>query len=255
MADVMAVFQNEALSCTAESIYHGTRRSSPIISIMKHSLLRIALGLSLLALLACGKDKSTNTVQPDANASDFYVLDFRTHWPRQGLTLIDLSSYQQTTEYTCGPAAVVSLLKHFGKTGDEMTIASEMGTSTTCGTNPGQMTAWLSSHGFTAAWHTEGNLDTIVNRLKQNIPVLVEWSDWGGHWVLACGYDTRNTPDLMDDVIIFADPYDRHDDHPDGFTWFNAQRFYYMWYDALLFGQVMKRIWIEAVPAGKSAGG
>jgi len=49
------------------------------------------------------------------------------------------------------------------------------------------------------------------------------------------GYDTRNTDDLMDDVIIFADPYDRHDDHQDGFNMvLMAQRFYYMWYDALL---------------------
>lgn len=218
---------------------------------MKNNLLRITLGFSILAITACQKDKSTSYKEPDANASDFYVLDLRAHVPRQGLTLLDISSYQQTTEYTCGPAAVISLLRHYGRSGDEMDIAQAMGTSTTCGTTPDQMTNWLNTAGFSAAWYEGGTLDTIVNRLKKNTPVLVEWSDWGGHWVLACGYDTRNTPDPMDDVIIFADPYDRHDDRADGFTWFNAQRFYYMWYDALLFGRVMKRIYIDAVPAGK----
>jgi len=113
---------------------------------------------------------------------------------------------------------------------------------------PAQMTNWLNSNGFTASWHENGTLDTLRNNLALNKPTLVEWSDWGGHWVLAVGYDTRNTTDPMDDVIIFADPYDRHDDNSDGFTWFNAQRFYYMWYDALLFGTTMKRIYISAEP-------
>ena len=140
-------------------------------------------------------------------------------------------------------------MKYYGKSGDEMTIAKEMGTSTTTGTTPEQMTVWMNAHGFKASWHTEGTLEMLRENLKNNIPVLVEWSDWGGHWVLVMGYDTRNTEDLMDDVIIFADPYDHHDDNKDGMTWFNAQRFYYMWYDALLFGKVMKRIYITATPA------
>lgn len=206
-----------------------------------------AIALSVLLLTTCSKEE-TGYLPVKSKNSDFYITDFKTHFPRAGLTLLQLSSYQQTTEYTCGPAAVISLLRHYGKDGDEMKIASEMGTQSTCGTTPEQMTQWLNSNGFEAAWHENGSLDTLLSRLHRNIPVLVEWSDWGGHWVLVAGYDTRNTDDLMDDVIIFADPYDRHDDNPDGFTWFNAQRFYYMWYDALLFGRVMRRIYIDTAP-------
>jgi len=66
--------------------------------------------------------------------------------------------------------------------------------------------------------------------------------------VLVIGYDVRDPEDEMDDVIIFDDPYDHHNDNPDGLTWFNAQRFYYMWFDALLFGCVMKRVYISATP-------
>jgi hypothetical protein len=215
---------------------------------MKKIILIAALGLSLLFLTTCRKESTTEPNNEKSNSSDFYVLNFKAKYPRAGLTLLATSSYQQTTEYTCGPASVITLLRYYGKSGDEMTIASEMGTSSTCGTTPDQMTNWLNSHGFKASWHEHGNLDTLLYRLKQNIPVLVEWSDWGGHWVLASGYDSRNTDNLMDDVIIFSDPYDRHDDNPDGFTWFNAQRFYYMWYDALLFGRVMRQVYIDAVP-------
>ncbi len=55
--------------------------------------------------------------------------------------------------------------------------------------------------------------------------------------------------DWLKAMVIFADPYDRHDDNKDGMDWFNAQRFYYMWYDALLFDKVMKQIYITATPS------
>jgi len=204
--------------------------------------LPVCLGL---ILSSCSKDDSDDNVRP---SSDYYVLDVTGAESRPGLTLLDVESFQQTTEYTCGPAAVVSLLGFYGRIAEEMSIAQEMGTSSTVGTNPEQLTVWLSSNGFDASWHEYGELDTLTNRLKRNIPTLVEWSDWGGHWVLVIGYDTRQTEDIMDDVIIFADPYDRHDDKQDGYTWFNAARFYYMWYDALLFGNVMRRVYITAIP-------
>ena len=200
--------------------------------------------LLLLPLAACQKHEDKHH-QDNPGTSNYYVLNV-TGNTSPGKTLLKVGSYQQTTEYTCGPAAVVSLLHYLGREGNEMTITGEMGTSTTKGTTPAQMTDWLNNHGFSAAWNQEGTLELLRENLKNNVPTLVEWSDWGGHWVLVIGYDTRNTADLMDDVIIFADPYDRHDDHKDGYTWFNAQRFYYMWYDALLFGSVMKRVYINA---------
>ncbi len=210
------------------------------------TLLLVTTAFSLL--LSCRKDNPVADQPEKVVSSDYYVLDVTSNKPRPGLVFLKTSSYQQTTDYTCGPSAVITLLRHYGKTGDEMIIAGEMGTSSTCGTTPAQMSDWLNTHGFKASWHQNGNLDSLVINLKKNIPTLVEWSDWGGHWVLVTGYDTRNTPALSDDVIIFADPYDRHDDNMDGYTWFNAERFYYMWYDALLFGTVMKRIYITADP-------
>jgi hypothetical protein len=168
--------------------------------------------------------------------------------PGAGLVLIDLKAYQQTTEYTCGPAAVLTLLHYFQMTGDEMQIAKEMNTSSTNGTTPENMANWLKKNGFEVVWGENGTLEMIRENLAQKLPTLIEWSDWGGHWVVAVGYDTRNTATGTDDVIIFADPYDRHDDREDGVDWFNAGRFYYMWYDARLFGKMMNRIYITAKP-------
>ncbi|MFZ4546560.1 MAG: C39 family peptidase [Bacteroidales bacterium] len=203
----------------------------------------------LLALIVSGCRKNDNETPTDIPpAIQYYISNIKPSHSPEGLTFLNVDSYQQTTEYTCGPAAVLSLLKFYGKEGDEMSIASEMGTSSTIGTNPDQMTAWLNNNGFVASWHQEGSLEMLQENLKNNIPTLVEWSDWGGHWVLVIGNDIRDPKNVMDDVIIFADPYDYHDDNPDGITWFNAQRFYYMWYDALLFGSLKKRIYISAKP-------
>lgn len=199
----------------------------------------------LLLTIACQKSDTfvPEDVTPESNA--YYVLNIK-NFPVAGKILLDVNSYQQTTDYSCGPAAMISLLRYLGRDGDEMTIVNEMGTSTTTGTNPEQMVAWMNAHWFIASWHEEGSLEMIRENLSNNIPTLIEWSDWGGHWVLVVGYDTRNNDVLSDDVIIFADPYDYHDDSRDGLTWFNAERFYYMWYDARLFGRLMKRIYIEA---------
>jgi len=202
----------------------------------------------VVTVISCNKAYMKN-VSSLNESNCYYVQGFPQDQKREGLILLEADSYLQTTEYTCGPAAVITLLGYFGRKGDEMLIAQEMGTSQTCGTTPEQMTIWLNEHGFTANWYENGNLDTLQFYLGKELPILVEWSDWGGHWVLAVGYDNRNTEDLMDDVIIFADPYDYHDGNKDGKTWFNAQRFYYMWYDALLFGRTMKGIYIVAKPS------
>ena len=200
----------------------------------------------LLVFIGCEKIDPEKPSVPERLR--YYVTNIRPPYPIGGLTFLDVNSCLQTTEYTCGPAAVVSLLRYYGREGNEMNIASEMGTSSVCGTNPEQMTSWLNNHGFEAAYYQNGTLEMLRENLANRIPTLVEWSDWGGHWVLVIGYDVRDPENVMDDVIIFADPYDYHDDNPDGITWFNAQRFYYMWYDALLFGNLMKKIHIIATP-------
>lgn len=218
---------------------------------MKNIFVLSLLVIITVTISAC-KKSDCDPNQDDQDSTNYYVLNVKPEKPIEGLTFLDVDSYQQTTEYTCGPASVLSLMNHYGRTGDELTIASEMGTNSTTGTNPDQMTNWLNQNGFTASWHENGTLEMLRANLANNIPTLVEWIDWGGHWVLVIGYDVRDPEDIMDDVIIFADPYDHHDDNPDGITWFNAQRFYYMWFDALFFGQLTWRVYINATPNVKS---
>lgn len=201
--------------------------------------------MALLATLfsipftSCDKDL-------EEESDGYYILQLNSDNP--GLTYLETDPYLQTTDYTCGPSAVVTLLRYYGKTGNELQIAKEMGTSEEWGSTPEQMATWLDNNGFMASAKEEGTLEMLQENLAKRIPTLVEWSDWGGHWVLVIGYDTRETESISDDVIIFADPYDYADDSVDGISWFNAERFYYMWYDALLFDRVYHQVYIDAIP-------
>jgi len=135
----------------------------------------------------------------------------------------NLKAYQQTTDYTCGPAALLSLAKFYGlpdveeDARTEMQIARELGTrdlnSSRPGTKPQEMVAWLEKNGFNVQLEFEDKGDsTALQRLRDNIrqgiPTLVEWIDLSGHWAIAIGYDYRNASDPWDDVLILADPYD-----------------------------------------------
>ena len=171
-------------------------------------------------------------------------------WAREGLAsdvirLAGLSVVQQTTDYTCGPAVAVGVARYLGVAADEMAVAREMGTSARVGTNPQQMAGWFIAKGFKVRWGEGGTDDMLKANLAKGIPTLVEWIDWGGHWVVVVGIDDRGTPQTEDDEIIFADPWDRIDGVADGYTRFNLDRFESMWFDAFLFHRPMRKVFIQ----------
>ena len=169
------------------------------------------------------------------------------------LVLLPLRAYQQTTRYTCGPATLVTLLRYYRRDGDEMQIAKQTKCSKSKGTKPQEMVAWLEEHGFTVDWGENGSLERLRANLKKDIPTIVEWIDWGGHWVTVVGYDDRGTADPRDDVIYFADSADSVDGTRDGLTSFSALRFDAMWFDAFLFDRPMFKLYITATPRKSAA--
>ncbi len=136
----------------------------------------------------------------------------------------------------------------------ELRLAAEIGSSETTGTRPEQVVSWLEHNGFRATLEYEETRDyTALYKTARQYPRgyshPVERIDLGGHWVVAVGYDDRGTPRSLTDILILADSYDRYDDQPDGYTIVNAERFYWMWCDAFLFGKPAWRTMITAVPA------
>jgi hypothetical protein len=195
---------------------------------------------------------------PDAHlpGPHYYTgIDFDTLRSDDHLTVIPIKSFrQQVTNYSCGPVAAMTVLSYYGQPAkntdaDELRIVYEMNTSDTIGTNPEQMAAWFNRQGWNATWGNGGNREMLRENLKNGIPTMVEWMDWGGHWVVVVGYDTRGTETIWDDVIIFADSVDCHDDRVDGITYFNYGEFDAMWFDAHYFPEKMRvRAYVVATP-------
>jgi len=200
-------------------------------------------------------------------------INFSKLKPAKGFFFIEgLKGYQQSTEYTCGPAVLLSLAKYYKIPGiednktTEMKIAEEAGTLSLedalktgkrAGTEPDKMVKWLNDHGFKAKIEFEDKGDgssfkKLQENIEKGIPTIVEWANLAGHWVIVVGIDTRGPKHPWDDVIIFADPYDKYDNAEDGYAYVNASVFYWLWYDASLFEKTPRKvIWrpmITAIP-------
>jgi hypothetical protein len=172
-------------------------------------------------------------------------------------------TYQQTTEYTCGPCVALMILAHYNNNQwQELQIAEIMNARPNVGTT----TYWLHEFFKKIGWNvrssiTEGTLESgatfedyfsfrkwVIDNLKNGVPIMVEWLDWLGHWMVIIGFDTVSS-DCCDDVIIVADPYDTTDHCCDGYRIVPAERFFYMWYDAVLFPRKYSaQQWVIANP-------
>ena len=71
----------------------------------------------------------------------------------------------------------------------------------------------------------------ITGHLEAGRPIMVEWSDWDGHWQTIIGYDSLGTPGIGDDILILADSYDTADHWQDGYYAYPLERWFYMWVD------------------------
>lgn len=221
-------------------------------------ILKIVSLLFLTIFLIACKPAPAPVPPPKINANSNSAANFYELKPSENFISLGVKSYQQSHEYTCGPAAAMTLLKFYNYAEPltkirEMQIAKEMGSSKKVGTSPKQLATWLQKKGFNVKSGTNGSLEMLRENLNNGIPTLVEWIDWGGHWAIVTGYyQAGSTPDPEKDTIFLADPAAQvgkvH--NPDGIISYNAARFHSMWFDAQYFkrGHIVKGVYITAVP-------
>ena len=163
--------------------------------------------LGFLLLLLCFQTSVAEEVireslnlMPDSDTSE--------HCSRYSHDNVALSckSYHQTRSYTCGPAAVMTLLHYYGKldksqmnAATEMRIANEMKANEE-GTTPYEVVNWLSDHGMHVDSGANISTDDIIANLKKGIPTILSYNR---HWIVAKGYNKADDPDY--DEIVFAD--------------------------------------------------
>lgn len=125
---------------------------------------------------------------------------------------LNCSSYQQTTNYTCGPAAVMMLMNYYGMLNSntlnqqtEMRISNEMGAvaGVSGGTSLSQVCEWLRNHGFNVSSGERVNSNMLINNIDHGVLTIIAFNN---HWLIAKGYVRANKNRYQNtDEIIFAD--------------------------------------------------
>ena len=183
--------------------------------------------------------------------------------------LSNFQTLQQSTEVTAGGAAAAMVTNWFGKNEGETDLSlthavndGKLELTHLDGMKEmfqymndahGQDWVWVDSENLT---NPDGEVDAegeenyvgeyclqagtskdwyglIPYLLDNDIPVMVGWDEWGGHWQVIVGYDDMGTPvQTQDDVLIMADPYDTTDHNQDGYVIEGFERLVYGFYSS-----------------------
>ncbi|OHT02146.1 uncharacterized protein TRFO_30847 [Tritrichomonas foetus] len=192
----------------------------------------------------------------DHEDSPYYKrFDFYNAVSNDHLTIIShFKTYQQTCEYSCGPACALMVMNYFGENlKEEITeqlLAKELDTIPDFGTTTKNLEKCFRKRNYhieSSVGIPDGKFDPkkgflqfkeyLLDKLKKGIPMIVESVEWGGHWFVIIGYDTMGTENTDDDVLIIADPYDTTDHYQDGYIILSAERFFSSWFDGRLFAK------------------
>ena len=144
--------------------------------------------------------------------------------------LIRVPMTRQATDYTCGVAALQSVLGYYGLEIREDNLSKDLKADPNEGTSYKQIADFARSQGFTVEIKTGLTLDDLKRQLDRKRPVICliqawpekkvdfekDWDD--GHYVVAVGYDRSN--------VYFMDPSTLGN-----YTYIPAREFLKRWHD------------------------
>lgn len=188
-------------------------------------------------------DYGANAVDRKGDHEDspyFSNVDFYHAKSTDSLSILpEFKTIQQTSWWSCGVSCVEMVLNYYGKLGEwnEKTLADlrEDHSDIHMGTCLDQIIEMFDKVGgfeLETTYDYRDNPDAInmafiKQHIKDGIPVIIGWNDWGGHWQVVIGYDDMGTEYEGDDVIIVADSFDTTDHNQDGYGVYGAERFIY----------------------------
>jgi predicted double-glycine peptidase len=154
---------------------------------------------------------TTSVVTPAKSTTPAASSTKSTTTPRVAdLNLIKVPLTRQATDYTCGAAAVQSVIGYYGDNVREEALARELRTNSVRGTAYQQILAYAKRHGYKTAVYKNSSLESVQKLLDAGTPVICliqawperkvdytkDWED--GHYVVAVGHDASN--------VYFMDP-------------------------------------------------
>lgn len=172
-----------------------------------------------------------------AEVASFYSLS----GGGSNLTMLPIPAYQQFFDYTCGPVSTMNIFRYFGFLSDaqmnpttEQQFAKAMNSNPATGTEVAGIVDYVSSLGWTVASGVNAEISFLRSSLAQGVPVLIEWVDWGGHYVVVSGYNVGSSSYLNDLDSLFLSDSASSGDIPRslrGLTVINPDRFFGMYFE------------------------
>jgi uncharacterized protein len=129
-------------------------------------------------------------------------------------TLFSMPDTRQSTEYSCGAAALQAVVGYWGRDIGEEDMREMLNTNPESGTYPDDIIRVAQEMGLNATYKENLTLADLETYLGEGVPVIVDcqawrsvsqanesWADdWGdGHWVVVIGMD--------DKFVYLEDPY------------------------------------------------
>ncbi|MDO4546287.1 MAG: papain-like cysteine protease family protein [Bacillota bacterium] len=221
----------------------------------------------------------------DHNYSPYYkFFDFYNMEDTETRQILNnFQTLQQSTEWTCGTTSATMVMNWFGMLEGETDISlatkrQDGDTGATYLSGMEEVFQYMNdTYDQDWTWFTNQDLDDpqgeesyigdyclqagtledwyglIPYLLENDIPMMIGWDEWGGHWQVIIGYDDMGTPEAtQDDVLILADPYDTTDHNQDGYVIESFERLVYGWYSSFE-EENTHNDFIVAFPAGEKA--
>ena len=141
-------------------------------------------------------------------------------------------SYQQKADYTCGVAVVRTLLGVVGlPVPSERWLIPRLHATDEQGTPAKRIVEYLEGHNFQVRIEVNRDVKWLRRQIRLGRAVILDWSDWGGHYVLAWEFDRPKG--WSGGRFKCADPAAGYEGRPDGFTYVSGDRLQSMWFDPI----------------------
>lgn len=171
---------------------------------IKNKLILTLAAISLFA--ACSSLAEDRIV-----TGNIAIYESSLHSYNSNTKILNVGHYKQSTDYTCGPAAVMNLLYYYKMLSakdmnkqTEMRISMEMDASNG-GTTEAQVVAWLGENGFYVDAGHMVSADFLIKSINKGHPVIVAYEN---HWMVANGYENAASSDNA--YIFFTDTGNGH---------------------------------------------
>lgn len=170
-------------------------------------------------LVAAG---SWGQVAAEANPANSSTIDSSinasTSMSTMNLDLLSMPDTRQSTEYSCGAAAMQAVLGYWGRDIGEEDLREMLNTNEESGTYPDDIIRVASAFGLQAEYKENMSMADLENYLAEGIPVIVDcqawrsvsqynesWEDtwYNGHWLVVIGIDENNV--TLEDPYILGD--------------------------------------------------